>query len=789
MYTFGLKHNWIKSLIKLLCIFSVLWVEAQEKKTYRIGIMVDSQTAETQLILNQLTSEIKAVVGEDAVMIFPRQFVLVNDFNTQKAKENYQSLLNSEVEIVLAIGSASNLAIQGRASYPKATILFGSVNTDISELDFDKQISGIENFTYLMGVQSFKDDLNIFKELIDFDNVGIAIEKGISESLPLKETFDKIFAELDASYKLIPFETIDDIASNLTNLDGLYLAGGFELSDDEVKVLSDVLLERKVASFTSTGPRDVRQGIMGTYNSDDNIDQIIRRIALTIEAFVTGGSLAEQKVFIDFDQRLTTNFNTMQQLGVPIRYSLIEQTDFVGEFKNQLSDKNYSLLELINDNLERNLFLRSEQKDVELSQQDVKTAVSNYYPNLSANASFTTVDQNFVVIPGLSPEFSTDGTIAFSQTVFSEAVNANISVQKNVQKAQQENFNAAQLDAVLEASNLYFNALVSKVNVRIQSQNLQLTKENLRIAKQNYEAGQSGKSDMLRFQSQMAQNTQTMIEAINQLDQAFIAINQLLNNPISYELDILDAKIGEGVFEDYNYKQLADLLDNPLLKEPFVAFLIEEAKNNSPELAALDYNLKAVQRNFNLNSLGRLIPTVALQANYNRNFNQWGLGSLDPSPDANYNAGVSVSIPILNQFRTNINRQTAKIQLDQLEINKQNTALAIESNVSAAVLNVINQISNIRLSEVSVEAAEEALELVQTSYSEGAVSIIQLIDAQNNFLRAQLAQAGATYNFLLNSIQLERFMAYNFLLHTKEENEAFRKRFNTFFEENYIKQN
>ncbi|MDT0539910.1 TolC family protein [Croceitalea sp. P059] len=756
----------------------------QEKKIYRVGMMVDSQTPETRVLFDRLTTEVQSVVGEDGIIEFPREFVLVNGFSVAMAEKNYDKLINGNVDIILALGSASNIVIQDQTAYLKPTILFGSVNTDFTELDLVKKTSGIENFTYLMGVQSFKDDLKTFKQLTDFKYVGIAIEEGISESLPLNATFDIIIKELEATYRLIPYKTIDEIDANLQGLDALYMAGGFELQDDEIKILSDVLIEKRIPSFTSTGARDVQLGLMATNNSDDNTEQIIRRIALTIEAHVTGGLLSEQNVFIDFEQRLTTNFNTMQTLGVPIRYSLIERTDFVGDFQNQLSEKNYSILDIINDNLERNLTLQSQQKEIELSQQDVKTAVSNYYPNVSANATFTAIDES-IVIPNLSPEFSTDGNISLSQTIFSEGANANISVQKNLKKAQEANFNASQLDAVLEASNLYFNALVSKVNVQIQSQNLQLTKENLRIAKQNYEAGQSGKSDMLRFQSQMAQNTQTMIEAINQLDQAFIAINQLLNNPINYELDIVDANIGEGVFEAYNYEQLADLLDNPLLKEPFVAFLIEEAKNNSPELESLGYNLKAIKRNFNLNSFGRLIPTVALQANYNKNFNQWGAGSIDPSPVGNYNAGLSVSIPILNQFRTNINRQTAKIQLDQIEINKQNTELAIESNVSTAVLNIINQISNIRLSEVSVTAAKEALELVQTSYSEGAVSIIQLIDAQNNFLQAQLAQANATYNFLLNSIQLERFMGYNFLLHTREENDAFKQRFNTFVQVNF----
>ncbi len=771
-----------KHLVFILFLVSFCcW--SQTKKTYTIGMLVDVSTPETEVLLERLKNEVSAVVGEDAETIFPAEFRMIHNYDVDLARKNYQSLVNSEVDIIIAIGSASNIVIQGQTSHVKPTILFGSINTDMTTLDLEKKTSGIENFTYLMGVQSFSQDLETLKELSDFSSVGVAIEAGIAEVLPLDTTLGDILKGTGTSFKIIPFENVEDIVSGMENLDALYLAGGFFLTNEEIKMLSDVLIETGIPSFTSTGPEDVDLGLMATNSSDDNINQIFRRIALTIEAYVNGNPLSEQNVFIDFEQRLTANFNTMQKLGIPIRYSLIERTDLVGEFKNPLSQKTYSLLDILNENFERNLSLQSQQKDVELSQQDVKTAKSNYYPDISANATFTNIDERVAVAP-ISSEFSTDGNIQLNQTIYSEAANANITVQKNLQKAQEANFNAAQLDAILEASNLYFNALVSKVNVKIQNQNLQLTKENLKLAKQNYDAGQSGKSDMLRFESQMAQNTQTMIEAVNQLDQAFISINQLLNNPINFELDVEDAELGKGVFAEYNYNQLAEILDNPLLKDPFVAFLIEEAKNNSPELVSLDHNLKAVKRNFRLNSFGRLIPTVALQGNYNQNFNQWGVGSIDPDPANNYNVGVNLSLPIFNQFRNNINKQTAKIQQDQLEINIQNTELAIESNVSIGVLNLFNQISNIRLSEVSVNAAKEALELVQTSYSEGAVSIIQLIDAQNNYLQAQLAQASATYNFLLNAIQLERFMGYNFLLHTEEENNAFKQRFAEFLDAN-----
>jgi outer membrane protein len=268
------------------------------------------------------------------------------------------------------------------------------------------------------------------------------------------------------------------------------------------------------------------------------------------------------------------------------------------------------------------------------------------------------------------------------------------------------------------------------------------------------------------------------------LEQGFFALNQLLNNAVDYDIDVDDAELEEGLYSEYSYTQLRGLLDDPTLRNSFVNFLIQEAKNNAPELKSLDFNIAAIGRSIKLNSEGRFLPTLALQGQYNKNFNQWGTGVNPNALDNNYNVGLNLSIPIVDQNRKNINRQIALIQKDQLDINKSNTKLAIETNVNNAVLAIINEVSNIELSTVSETAAEEALDLTQTSYSNGAVSVVQLIDAQNNYLNSSLARSNAVYNYLLASLRLERFMGYYFLMHTKAENDDFLGRSTRFLEQN-----
>jgi outer membrane protein TolC len=315
---------------------------------------------------------------------------------------------------------------------------------------------------------------------------------------------------------------------------------------------------------------------------------------------------------------------------------------------------------------------------------------------------------------------------------------------------------------------------------------LQLTKRNLELATQNFEGGASGKSDVLRFKSQLAQNTQQLIDAGNQLKQAFFTINQLTNTTINKYIDIADAVLSEGVFKNYKYEDFYMILDNPKLQPALIDFLVEEAKKNAPELKSLDYNLNVTKRTYKLNDTGRFIPTVALQGQYNLAISRSGKGTIFPTgfpsaPDGTYNFGLNVSLPIFNQNQRNIKRQTAKIQEEQLGFEKQNIELSIEKNVNDIILDLISQIANIEISKVAEHTAKESLDLTQNAYKQGAVPVIQLIDAQNNYLQSQLGSATANYNYLLTSMKLERTIGYFFLAHTEVENQEFIQNVNTYF--------
>jgi len=778
----------MRYILSFLLSFFITTLTFSQDNTFKIGFLLDKNSVEINELLKELSDEISAVVGEDAVLEFPEVSKLVNNFDSSTALNNYNVLVENNTDIIIAFGVVNNAVISKIGTYQKPTIVFGALSEEL--LTDESLVSNITNYTSIVTSQSYTEDIKLLQKLASPKSIGVVVEKAFIDNLPIASTFNDISKDLNIEIKLIPFDSLSDITSSLDNIDAVYLAGGFYLSDSEMQELANALIEKRLPSFTSNPVKDVINGILATSHDQSELNQFFRRIALTVESILNGNALATLSTKLESKSTLTVNYNTAEKIGLPLKYSLIASTSFVGNPKEIVADKTYTLVSVMQEAITENLELQTIEKDISLTKKDLELAKSDYLPNITAGVTGTYVDPQLAEVSnGQSPEITTSGNVTLQQTIFSEAANANISIQKSLRDAQQENYNSEALNTVFNTATAYFTALILKANLSIQNQNLELTKYNLKIATENYEAGQAGKSDVLRFKSEMAQNTQQMVEAINKLEQGYYVLNQLLNNPIDTKIDVEEAELKKGVFSNYNYEQLGQFLDDPTLRFPFIKFLVQEAINNAPELKALDYNVKATERSERLYGAGRFLPTFALQGQYNYEFSRSGTGSSFPSgfpviPDGYYTVGLNVSLPIFNQNRQNINKQIATLQKEQLEISRDNITLNIEKNINDAVLQLINQISNIQLSKVFEDTAKEALDLTQTSYANGAVNIVQLLDAQNNYLQAQLASANATYNYLQSSMQLERSLGLFFLLQDESERTAFIQRFLEFTQNN-----
>ena len=365
---------------------------AQTADTLKIGVLVDEIGPESAEVLNLMFDEIRAVVGADATVVFDPGLIRETGYDASAAARLYSSLVESPARVILAFGPVTARAVSGLGTYPKPTVLFGAVNNDIIEITDTDNRTGIDNFTFVVTSQSYRRDLETFRTLYPFQRVGVVVPEAQAVVVPMRETLDRFFGGLDASYQLIPYRDVESLRPFLDDIDAVYLADSWGLSDTEIEQLAATLIENRLPSFSGVRRQDVELGFMASHHPEDNLEQFFRRIALHVEAVANGENLANRPIFVNFDERLTMNFNTAELVGVPLRYSLIGSTEFVGDFVNSLSEQTYTLAEVVDEALDQNLALRTARQDVELAQQDVRSAWTNYLPTLSARGTGSALD-------------------------------------------------------------------------------------------------------------------------------------------------------------------------------------------------------------------------------------------------------------------------------------------------------------------------------------------------------------------------------------------------------------
>jgi outer membrane protein TolC len=210
--------------------------------------------------------------------------------------------------------------------------------------------------------------------------------------------------------------------------------------------------------------------------------------------------------------------------------------------------------------------------------------------------------------------------------------------------------------------------------------------------------------------------------------------------------------------------------------------MAQEALDASPELKALDAVAAAQRRALKAADRSFYLPTLALQASASDVFSTSGAGTIVPGFDElRWTVGFALTYPLLTGgARFSARSQTAE-ELAGIETERRAVAQRVESRVRSALHTMGAARANIGLSRDAAEAARNNFELVQDSYGRGAASIIDLLDAQNTALIAELRAASAIYDFLIQLMNVERAAGRFDFFASVEEREAFFDRLDAYF--------
>lgn len=404
-------------------------------------------------------------------------------------------------------------------------------------------------------------------------------------------------------------------------------------------------------------------------------------------------------------------------------------------FAQKTSTKTWSLQDCINYAIEHNIIIKETTLDKNLADIDYNKAKSSRLPNLFGSAS-----QNFS--NGNSIDRITSNFV--SDQIHSTSVGLNSSM--TLYQGNQINNDIKQRELILEQSSYteeiaknnivvsiletYLQSLYSKESIRIAENNLTVSEKEVLRTKARLDAGGIALTDYTEAQSQVATNKYQVIIAKNNYQQNIIALKQLLELPAVQNIEI------ETIPEDM------DLINLRLDKTT----IYNNTLTNLPEIKANALNIEINQKELDI-AKGGYLPTVSLIGSLGSGYTSINDSSFSDQFDLNFNQkiGLSLSVPIFNRNQTKSAINTATINIEKAEIQKQNSEKEIYRKIETAYQNAISSQEQVIAAEAAQKAAEQSFKLAQKKYELTALSTTDLVISQTTLTNAKQNYLQAKY--------------------------------------------
>jgi len=484
--------------------------------------------------------------------------------------------------------------------------------------------------------------------------------------------------------------------------------------------------------------------------------RVIRRLALNVQRILLGDLPEKIPVLLQESRRLAINMRTARAIGYSPRYAILADAEQL--FREGIDEgEEIGLLDAMNEAIDANLELQTAAFDPQLAEEDALLSRSELLPQFQLEAGWDKTDTGAVV--QFTPEETADVDLGARQVIYSDNAWAGFRISQYLKNASDQDYRAAVLDILKISGQNYLNLLRTIALEDVQRANLEVTRTNLELARIRESIGFSGRADVLRWETQIARDRRNLIDAEASRRQAEDRLNQILNRPQKTQLKPSDASVNQSL-AFFTQPQFLALIDNAQTWQTFQDFVVTQGFEQAPEIQSAGYVVSAGERQVTSAKRRGWLPEFGASAfgsrNIERTFQNPGGIQSQFNDDSSWAVGVEATLPIFSggALRADVNR--SQLSLRQAERRRAAIEQDVETRIRIALEQVGSSFSAIELTAMAARTSGENLEIVTELYSQGAVSVVDLIDAQNAALGSELSAAQAIYIYLGDVMEVLR---------------------------------
>jgi outer membrane protein len=412
-----------------------------------------------------------------------------------------------------------------------------------------------------------------------------------------------------------------------------------------------------------------------------------------------------------------------------------------------------TLHESIDIALRSNTTMQSAREGVNASESRRKEAFTKFLPKLSTSYNYSHYDPApYINQPPPFP-FSTITTgtqdnytwsIDVKQPIFTGGrIKADYDISRIGADISKNEERLAVQDTVMEVKKAYFDILKAVRLAGVAKQSVEQFTAQRDLAKNFYEVGFAPRNDYLQAEVRLAEGTQALVRANNNLEIARARFNTILRIPISMPVevvDILDYKPYEKNYED----------------------CLRMAIDLRPEIRVLTLGVEQAATRIRVVE-SEFYPSVNVVGSYQRYGDTGALnGSPYRDPD-NWFVTTVASWDLWEWGRTKYSRDASVSQEKQAQNALTKVKDQVALDVKSAWLAVKEAEDLIPVTQTSIEQAEENYRINQDQYRERVAKMTDVLDALTLLTVARASYSNALSDYQIALAALERTMGLPYL--------------------------
>ncbi len=440
---------------------------------------------------------------------------------------------------------------------------------------------------------------------------------------------------------------------------------------------------------------------------------------------------------------------------------------FTSLFSQVSDDKTLSLDDCIDIAKRQNFDIKLTQSDLNAAGANLTNAFGNYLPSIRMNSGFSRASfqtqRTLPVIDPITNQIARDPATGLPQTqlawefvdaqTYNMGFNANYTIfdgfnrESNYSQAT-KNLDATILNTEQTISDVILNVYRGYIDVINKTQVVKLRKQNLQEGNKimdrinaQFQAGTIQKGDVYAQEAELGNREIALIQAENDFAVAKANLLGVMGLDPNDNYEFIESALPTSVDDEeiLNFRKEIGSIDA----------IIEEAKLNRADYEAVSLRMQIAEEGI-VRAKSTYFPTVFANAGWN-----WAnqeISNFDRNGRLNF--GVSMNMPIFQNFSINNNVQQSKLQYEQnrtqlmkFEQNLKTQLKTIYLNLQAAEkqLDITNR--TVRSSELNYESTKERFEI-------GSANIVELSAANTQYITTQINRINSVYNYVLAQKEL-----------------------------------